>query len=130
MPKLSQANLAYHNASQRRSDEAPITQPVKRWLEENEPYRTFLATGHSAQAKDDKRNEHHPGMSVIRWRFIARNSLMDKTGGGKLGAREKNPPAYVNGFSVREVLRTVLVGAVYLERNNNSSDRAKDAAFW
>ena len=57
MPTLSQANLAHHDASHGRSDAAPPTQPVKRFLEEHEPYREFLVTGHSAHAKDDGRNE-------------------------------------------------------------------------
>ena len=66
MPKLSQANLAHHDASQRRSDEAPIKETAKRFQEEKDPYRKFLVTGrsayqHSAQAEEDKSGEVHAG---------------------------------------------------------------------
>ncbi len=79
MPNLSQANLAYHDASQRRSDEAPIKETVKRFQEDKDPYRKFLVTGrsahqHSAQAKDDKSSEVHAGKSVV-WSWVITRSL-------------------------------------------------------
>ena len=47
MPKLSQANLASYNAIQRKSDEAPMKQTIKGFLEEEDPYRRFLVAGNS-----------------------------------------------------------------------------------
>lgn len=72
MPKLTQANLDYHNASKQRSDDAPVKQTVERFHKENESYRKFLVTGHSAhqydaQTKGDNKNKVHTGTSVIRW---------------------------------------------------------------
>lgn len=61
MPELNQDNLARYNAGQRRPDEAPVKQTIKRFREETDPYRSFLVTGHSvrqpsARAKNDKSN--------------------------------------------------------------------------
>lgn len=72
MPELSQANLAYRNARQTRSDEVTVKQTMKRFHEENDPRRMFFVIGysahqHSAQAKDGMTNKVHTGMSVIRW---------------------------------------------------------------
>ncbi len=79
MPKLTQANLAYHNASQRRSDEAPIKETVKRFQEEKDHYKKFLVTGrsahqHSTQAINDKSSEVHAGKSVV-WSWVTTRSL-------------------------------------------------------